>query len=64
MNGVSYIIDETSQIKALVIDVKLFEKYDGPPGDLVEAIIAEYRNDSPSIRWDDLKKHLRKKGKL
>ena len=64
MKGVSYITDEKSRRKAVVIDLKTLEKYDEQIEDLFDAIIAESRRDEPSFSWDDLKKRLKKKGKL
>lgn len=64
MKGVSYITDEKNRKKAVVIDIKTLEKYDDQIGDLLDVIIAESRRDEPTIRWEDLKKRLKKKGKL
>ena len=64
MKGVSYITDEKSHKKAVIIDLKTLEKYDEQIEDLFDAIIAESRRDEPSVRWEDLKKRLKKKGKL
>lgn len=64
MKGVSYITDEKSRRKAVVIDLKTLQKYDEQIEDLFDAIIAESRRDEPSVSWDDLKKRLKKKGKL
>jgi len=64
MRGVSYITDNKSRKKAVVIDLKTLERYDEQIEDLFDAIIAESRRDEPTITWDDLKKRLRKKGKL
>ena len=64
MKGVSYITDEKNRKKAVVIDIKTLEKYDDQIGDLFDVIIAESRRNEPTIRWEDLKKRLKKKGKL
>ena len=64
MKGVSYITDEKSRKKAVVIDLKTLEKYDEQIEDLFDVIIAESRVDEPTVNWDDLKKRLKKKGKL
>ncbi len=64
MKGVSYITDEKSRKKAVVIDLKTLEKYDKQIEDLFDAIIAESRRDEFSISWEDLKKRLKKKRKL
>ena len=64
MKGVSYITDKNSQKKAVIIDLKTLEKYDEQIEDLFDAIIAESRRDEPSVKWEDIKKRLSKKGKL
>lgn len=64
MKGVSYITDGESRKKAVVIEMKTLEKYDEQIEDLFDAIIAESRRDEPSISWEELKKRLKKKGKL
>lgn len=64
MKGVSYITDEKRRRKAVVIDLKTLEQYDEQIEDLFDAIIAESRRDETSSDWGEVKKRLRKKGKL
>ena len=64
MKGVSFLTDEFSRKKAVVIDLKTLEKFDNQIEDLLDTIIAEARRDEPSNSWEDVKKRLRKKGKL
>ena len=64
MKGVSYITDENSKKKAVVIDLKTLEKYDDKVEDLLDAIIAESRVEEPASNWTTVKKRLKKKGKL
>ena len=64
MKGVSFITDGKRRKKAVVIDLKTLAKYDEQLEDLFDVIIAESRRDEPSISWDQLKKRLKKKGKL
>lgn len=64
MKGVSYITDSKNKKTAVVIDLKTLEKYDDQIEDLFDVIISESRKDEPSVRWDDIKKTLKKKGKL
>ncbi len=64
MKGVSFITDEHSRKKAVVIDLKTLEKFDAHVEDLLDTIIAEARRDEPSTPWEDVKKRLRRKGKL
>ena len=64
MKGVTFITDGKRRKKAVVIDLKTLEKYDEQIEDLFDVIIAESRRDEPSVTWDELKKRLKKKGKL
>jgi hypothetical protein len=64
MKGVSYITDEKSRRKAVVIDLKTLEKFDKQIEDLLDVIIAESRRDEPTVSWDEVKRRLKKKGKL
>ncbi len=64
MKGVSYITDRQNRKKAVVIDLKTLEQYDEQIEDLFDVIIAESRKDEPSVSWEDVKKKLKKKGKL
>jgi hypothetical protein len=64
MKGVSYITDEHSRKKAVVIDLKTLEKFDEQIEDLFDLIIAESRQHEPTSSWEDVKKRLKKKGKL
>lgn len=64
MKGVSYITDEKRRRKAVVIDLKTLEQYDEQIEDLFDAIIAESRRDETSSDWGEVKKRLKKKGKL
>lgn len=64
MKGVSFITDENDRKKSVVIDLKTIEKYDEQIEDLFDIIIAESRKDEPSSPWEEVKKRLKKKGKL
>lgn len=64
MKGVSYILDDQKRIKAVVLDIKTIEKYEEKIEDLLDTIIAESRRDEPKRSWDDVKKSLKRKGKL
>ena len=60
MKGVSYITDENSKKKAVVIDLKTLEKFDNQVEDLLDSIIAESRVDEPTTPWLVVKKRLEK----
>ena len=64
MKGVSYITDEKNHKKAVVIDLKTLEKYDDHIEDLFDIIITESRSDDENIPWAEVKKQLKKSGKL
>lgn len=64
MKGVSYITDGHNKKKAVVIDLKTIENNQDEIEDLLDIIVAESRKDEPTIGWEEMKKKLRKKGKL
>lgn len=64
MKGISYITDEKSRKKAVVIDMKTLQKYDKRIEELLDIIIAESRAEEPSIAWETIKRKLKKKHKL
>jgi hypothetical protein len=64
MKGVSYITNTKNQKTAVVIDLKTLKKYNEQLEDLLGSIIAESRIEEPSITWENVKKNLKKKGKL
>ena len=64
MKGVNFITDENNKRKAVIIELKTIEKHQEEVEDLLDVIIAESRKDEPKRNWDDVKKSLKKKGKL
>jgi len=64
MKGVNYITNDKNHKTAVVIDLKKLENYNDLIEDLFDVIIAEARKDEPSIAWEEIKKKLKKKGKL
>lgn len=64
MKGISYITDEKSRKKAVVIDIKTLQKYNKQIEDLLDVIIAESRAEEPSVTWETVKRKLKKKQKL
>ena len=64
MKGVDFITDDKNRRKAVVIDIKTIERHPEEIEDLIDVIVAESRRDEPKRSWDDVKKSLRKKGKL
>lgn len=64
MKGVSYITDNKKRLKAVQIDISTLEKYEEQIEDLLEGIIASSRKGEPSSPLSEVKKRLKKKGKL
>jgi predicted DNA-binding protein len=64
MKGVSYLTDEKNRKKAVVIELKAIEQHPEEIEDLLDTIVAEARKDESKRSWDDVKKGLKKKGKL
>jgi hypothetical protein len=64
MKGVNYITDARKRVKAVVIDIKTIENHQEELEDLLDGIIASSRKDEPKRSWEDVKKALKKKGKL
>ena len=64
MKGVSYITDEKNRKKAVVIELKTIRDNQEELEDLLDVIVSESRKDEPKISWEEVKKNLRKKGKL
>lgn len=64
MKGVSYVTDGKNRKTAVLIDLKTLEKYEEQIEDLLDGIIASARKDEPLVSWEDVKKKLKKKGKL
>jgi hypothetical protein len=64
MKGVSYITDGKKRVKAVQIDIKTIENYQEQLEDLLDGIIASSRKGEPSSSLEEVKKRLKKKGKL
>jgi hypothetical protein len=48
----------------VVIDLKTIENHQEQLEDFLDVIVAESRKDEPKVSWEEIKKNLRKKGKL
>lgn len=64
MKGVNFITDDKNQRKAVIIQLKTIERHQEEIEDFLDAIVAESRKDEPKRSWEDVKKSLKKKGKL
>jgi hypothetical protein len=64
MKGVNYITDDKNRRKAVIIELKTIEQHQEGIEDFLDIIIAESRKDEPKRTWEEVKKTLKKKGKL
>ena len=64
MKGVQFITDEDNRRTAVIIKLKTIEQHQEEIEDLLDVIVAESRKDEPKRNWEDVKKSLKKKGKL
>ena len=64
MKGVTILTDEKKKRKILQIDIKEVTKNPDEFEDLIDILVAESRKSEPKVSWEDVKKNLRKKGKL
>ncbi|KQS25328.1 hypothetical protein [Dyadobacter sp. Leaf189] len=61
MKGISYLIDEIGEKKAVVIDVALLREKDSLSNileDIEDEIAIELRKDEESLNWKDVKDQL------
>ena len=64
MKGVSFVTDDKNRKRAVIIELKTIEQNQEAVEDLLDVIVAESRRDEPKKDWNDVKKSLKKKGKL
>lgn len=64
MKGVTILTDEKRKRKILQVDIKEITKNPDEFEDLIDILVAESRKNEPKISWEDVKKNLRKKGRL
>jgi hypothetical protein len=64
MKGVSFITDDKNRKTAIIIELKAIERHQEEIEDMFDVIVAESRKDEPKRSWEDVKKSLKKKGKL
>jgi hypothetical protein len=64
MKGVSYIVDNNSNKKSVVIDIKTIQQNQEAVHDFIDVLVAESRKDEPTIGWETAKNMLKKNGKL
>jgi hypothetical protein len=64
MKGVTILTDEKKKRKILQVDIKEVAKNPADFEDLIDVLVAESRKTEPKKSWDNVKKSLKKKGKL
>jgi hypothetical protein len=64
MKGVDFVTDDKNRKKAVIIQLKTIEQHQEEIEDLLDVIIAESRKNEPKRSWEEVKKSLKKKGKL
>jgi hypothetical protein len=64
MKGVTILTDEKKKRRILQVDIKEVAKNPDQFEDLIDVLVAEVRQDEKSIAWNEVRKTLRKKGKL
>ena len=64
MKGVSFVTDDKNRKRAVIIELKTIEQNQEAVEDLLDVIVAESRKDEPKRDWSEVKKSLKKKGKL
>jgi len=64
MKGVNFITDDKNRRTAVIIELKTKEQHQEDVADLLDVIVAESRKDETKRSWEEVKKSLKKKGKL
>ena len=64
MKGVTILTDEKRNRKIYQIDIKEVVKNPDNFEDLIDILVAESRKNEPKVSFEDVKKNLKKKGKL
>ncbi|MBX2972926.1 MAG: hypothetical protein KF797_07480 [Flavobacteriales bacterium] len=64
MKGVRVLFDEVNQKRVIQIDVEEIDPADELLEDLVDTILAEQAKDDEKYDWEDVKRLLKKEGKL
>lgn len=64
MKGVTILRDERRNRRILQVDIKEIARNPSQFEDLMDVLVAESRKDEKSVEWNEVKKSLKKKGKL
>ena len=64
MKGVTFITDETHKKRFVQIELDSIEKHEERLQDIFDVIIAEARKDEEKIPLEEVKRQLKKAGKL
>ena len=63
MKGISYLTDESSNKKAVVIELSVLQNKPQQVEDLLDVLVAESRKNEPKLDWADVKRNLLAKSK-
>jgi hypothetical protein len=64
MKGVTILKDEKNNRKILQVDIKEIAKHPDDFEDLIDILVAESRRNEPKKTLEEVKRNLKKKGKL
>ena len=64
VKGVRVLFDEVNQKRVIQIDVEELDLADELLEDLVDTVLAEQAKDDEKYDWEDVKRMLKKEGKL
>jgi hypothetical protein len=64
MKGVSILKDEKNNKRILQVDLKEVAKYPDEFEEVIDSLVAEERENDKETSWEEVKKQLKKKGKL
>jgi hypothetical protein len=63
MKGISYLTDESSNKKAIVIELSVLQNKPEQVEDILDILVAESRKNEPKLDWSDVKRNLLAKSK-
>lgn len=64
MKGLTIMTDEKSGKRIAQVDLTHLSKHSEDTEDLLDVLVSEARKNEKNISWDEMKKDLKKKGKL
>ncbi len=64
MKGVDFIIDEHKNKKAVIIEMKVLDKFQDQIEDLLDGLVAENRRNEQTVSFDSVKSKLKALNKI